>query len=171
MAILEAHISIHSIIRKLSLTFTQTAGEVKITNHLHDLSIYERTAESFRMGNPSIKIVHGEVSSIDTISKVVHMNEGSKTFLFNTRNDSNSTLSRLNLSPTILGASICYDKLCICSGAQPKMIAANDSIIGIRDLQSVEEMTKRLSLAKKILVVGNGGIALELINSVSLNTI
>lgn len=123
------------------------------------------------MGNPSIKIVHGEVSSIDTISKIVHMNEGSKTFQLNTRNDSNSTLIRLNLSPTILGASVCYDKLCICSGAQPKMIAANDSIIGIRDLQSVEDMTRRLASARKIMVVGNGGIALELINSVSLSTV
>ena len=47
------------------------------------------------------------------------------------------------------------------------MIAVNDSIIGIRDLQSVEDMTHRLSSARKIIVVGNGGIALELINSVS----
>lgn len=50
------------------------------------------------------------------------------------------------------------------------MIADNDSIIGIRDLQSVEDMTRRLSSAKKIIVVGNGGIALEIINSVSLVT-
>lgn len=48
------------------------------------------------------------------------------------------------------------------------MIADNDCIIGIRDLQSVEDMTRRLSSAKKIIVVGNGGIALEIINSVSL---
>lgn len=50
------------------------------------------------------------------------------------------------------------------------MIADNDCIIGIRDLQSVEDMTRRLSSAKKIIVVGNGGIALEIINSVSLVT-
>ena len=50
------------------------------------------------------------------------------------------------------------------------MIADNDSIIGIRDLQSVEDMTRRLSSAKKIIVVGNGGIALEIINSVSMVT-
>ena len=50
------------------------------------------------------------------------------------------------------------------------MLADNDCIIGIRDLQSVEDMTRRLSSAKKIIVVGNGGIALEIINSVSLVT-
>lgn len=50
------------------------------------------------------------------------------------------------------------------------MLADNDCIIGIRDLQSVEDMTRRLSSAKKIIVVGNGGIALEIINSVSMVT-
>ena len=63
--------------------------------------------------------------------------------------------------------SMKYDKLCICSGAQPKTIASHPNVIGIRDLQSVTDMTKRLSLARKIVVVGNGGIALELIHSVS----
>ena len=33
------------------------------------------------MGNPNIKIVHGEVTSIDTTKMIVHMDEGSKLFL------------------------------------------------------------------------------------------
>ena len=33
------------------------------------------------MGNPNIKIVHGEVTSIDTSKRIVHMDEGSKLFL------------------------------------------------------------------------------------------
>ena len=69
---------------------------------------------------------------------------------------------------TIEKLSINYDKLCICSGAQPKTIASHPNVIGIRDLQSVTDMTKRLSFARKIVVVGNGGIALELIDSVSI---
>lgn len=59
-----------------------------------------------------------------------------------------------------------YERLCICSGAQPKVITSHPNIISIRDLQSIADMTKRLSSARKIVVVGNGGIALELIHSV-----
>ena len=46
------------------------------------------------------------------------------------------------------------------------MIASHPNIISIRDLQSVADMAMRLSSARKIVVVGNGGIALELVHSV-----
>ena len=48
------------------------------------------------------------------------------------------------------------------------MIAAHPNIIGLRDLQSVTDMTERLALARTVVVVGNGGIALELVHSVSI---
>ena len=62
--------------------------------------------------------------------------------------------------------SLSYEKLCICSGAQPKVIAPHPNIIGLRDLQSVTDMAVRLSSARKVIIVGNGGIALELVHSV-----
>lgn len=51
------------------------------------------------------------------------------------------------------------------------MIAVHPNIISIRDLQSVADMAKRLSSARKIVVVGNGGIALELVHSVRSRTV
>ena len=62
--------------------------------------------------------------------------------------------------------SLSYEKLCICSGAQPKVIAPHPNILGLRDLQSVTDMAVRLSSARKVIIVGNGGIALELVHSV-----
>ena len=57
-----------------------------------------------------------------------------------------------------------YKKLCICSGGRPKKLCDNNShVIGIRDTESAEELQRRLSLASRIVVVGNGGIALELV--------
>lgn len=56
-----------------------------------------------------------------------------------------------------------YDRLCLCVGARPKLIYNHPHILGLRDLQSVEELITRLSTAKRIAIVGNGGIALELI--------
>jgi len=49
---------------------------------------------------------------------------------------------------------------------RPKLIACHPNIIGLRDLQSVEDLVERLSSARRLLVVGNGGIALELIHEV-----
>lgn len=63
--------------------------------------------------------------------------------------------------------SIGYQTLCICSGAQPRIIASHPNVIGIRDLLSVADMTQRLSCARKVVIVGNGGIALELVHAVS----
>jgi pyruvate/2-oxoglutarate dehydrogenase complex dihydrolipoamide dehydrogenase (E3) component len=58
----------------------------------------------------------------------------------------------------------CYKKLCICTGARPKLIAEeNEHVLGLRDLQSVQYFQNRLSTARRVVVVGNGGIALELV--------
>ncbi|MBN3311729.1 PYRD1 protein, partial [Atractosteus spatula] len=57
-----------------------------------------------------------------------------------------------------------YEKLCICAGGRPKLIAHdNPYVLGIRDTDSAREFQKRLSQARRITVVGNGGIALELV--------
>uniref|UniRef100_A0A3P9KBC7 Pyridine nucleotide-disulfide oxidoreductase domain-containing protein 1 n=1 Tax=Oryzias latipes TaxID=8090 RepID=A0A3P9KBC7_ORYLA len=60
-----------------------------------------------------------------------------------------------------------YEKLCICSGGRPKLlIQDNPYVVGIRDTDSAQEFQKRLSKARRIVVVGNGGIALELVYEV-----
>ncbi|XP_059894679.1 pyridine nucleotide-disulfide oxidoreductase domain-containing protein 1 [Gadus macrocephalus] len=62
------------------------------------------------------------------------------------------------------GRSVGYEKLCICSGARPKLLTQDQPyVLGVRDTDSVQEFQKRLSSAKRIVVVGNGGIALELV--------
>ena len=57
-----------------------------------------------------------------------------------------------------------YKKLCICTGARPNLISEeNEHILGLRDLQSVEYFQNRLTMANRVIIVGNGGIALELV--------
>ncbi|XP_066561715.1 pyridine nucleotide-disulfide oxidoreductase domain-containing protein 1 isoform X1 [Amia ocellicauda] len=57
-----------------------------------------------------------------------------------------------------------YEKLCVCAGGRPKLIARdNPNVLGIRDTDSAQEFQKRLCSAQRIAVVGNGGIALELV--------
>lgn len=62
------------------------------------------------------------------------------------------------------GRTVAYDKLCICTGAKPKLIGEDHpAVLGIRDMESIEEFQKKLQKARRIVVVGNGGIATELV--------
>ncbi|XP_058804752.1 pyridine nucleotide-disulfide oxidoreductase domain-containing protein 1 isoform X2 [Phymastichus coffea] len=52
------------------------------------------------------------------------------------------------------GKIISYKKLCICTGARPKLICENNSrVIGIRDTESVETFVEKLKGSKRIIVV------------------
>ncbi|KAJ8269003.1 hypothetical protein COCON_G00116100 [Conger conger] len=65
------------------------------------------------------------------------------------------------------GKELHYEKLCLCSGGKPKLfIHDSPHVLGIRDTDSAQELQKRLSKAKRIVVIGNGGIALELVYEV-----
>uniref|UniRef100_A0A8C7Q8Y1 Pyridine nucleotide-disulphide oxidoreductase domain 1 n=1 Tax=Oncorhynchus mykiss TaxID=8022 RepID=A0A8C7Q8Y1_ONCMY len=57
---------------------------------------------------------------------------------------------------TVNGLEIHYEKLCICSGGRPKLLTQdNPYVLGIRGTNCAQ---KRLSKAKRIVVIGNGGI-------------
>lgn len=61
-----------------------------------------------------------------------------------------------------------YEYLCICTGARPKLLdQVNETnqkyILGIRDTESVNDFEKRIQNSRKIAIVGNGGIASELV--------
>ncbi|XP_046878797.1 pyridine nucleotide-disulfide oxidoreductase domain-containing protein 1 [Hypomesus transpacificus] len=74
---------------------------------------------------------------------------------------------QLHTLHTVDGQEILYEKLCICSGGRPKLLTQdNPFVLGIRDTDSAQEFQKQLSKAKRIVVIGNGGIALELVYEV-----
>uniref|UniRef100_A0A182JIJ6 FAD/NAD(P)-binding domain-containing protein n=1 Tax=Anopheles atroparvus TaxID=41427 RepID=A0A182JIJ6_ANOAO len=67
---------------------------------------------------------------------------------------------------TVGGRCIKYRFLCLCTGARPNIIdkaQGNPNVIGIRDTESVQEFQKRIQTATRLVVVGNGGIASELV--------
>lgn len=54
-------------------------------------------------------------------------------------------------------------------GVRPKTVLRDHPlVIGLRDAQTVEDLVRRLSNARSVAIVGNGGIALELIHEVGL---
>ncbi|XP_050432996.1 pyridine nucleotide-disulfide oxidoreductase domain-containing protein 1 [Adelges cooleyi] len=82
-----------------------------------------------------IKFVVGEVISIDSVARIVYTNN----------------------------VKINYQKLCLCTGATPKLLDDKDYIIALRDTHSVEYFQTILGQASQIVIVGNGGIATDLV--------
>ncbi|XP_065083477.1 pyridine nucleotide-disulfide oxidoreductase domain-containing protein 1 [Ochlerotatus camptorhynchus] len=78
--------------------------------------------------------------------------------------------SKSHFIRTVNGNRITYSYLCICTGARPKLIEqakGSPHVIGIRDTESVQEFQKRVKNATRLAVVGNGGIASELVYEIS----
>ncbi|XP_063404824.1 pyridine nucleotide-disulfide oxidoreductase domain-containing protein 1-like isoform X3 [Mytilus trossulus] len=112
----------------------------KITKALESFDVEERPMLSVETGCPNVKVVHKYVSLLEADKHILHTADETK---------------------------YQYGKLCICSGGKPKLIAKDHPhVLGIRDTQSVKEFQKQLSTARRIIVVGNGGIATELVYEV-----
>lgn len=110
---------------------------VPLTKMLAKFDVIEKNSESFSDSHPTLRIIHDPVVSI---------------------NSSKHTVS------TESGFTVRYKKLCVCSGGIPKLISTqNEFVIGIRDTESVQEFQNRIRCARRIIVVGNGGIATEIV--------
>lgn len=58
--------------------------------------------------------------------------------------------------------------LCLCNGARPKLIEDHSEfILGIRDTESVIQFSKKIKGSRRIVIVGNGGIATEIVHEVN----
>lgn len=100
---------------------------MKITNHLEEISVYERRSDYFCADNPGITIIQDKVEFLHSKEKELYLTSGKFNKLIE---------SIINNISFMIGTIMKYDKLCICSGASP-IILKNDhpNIIGIRDLE------------------------------------
>lgn len=65
------------------------------------------------------------------------------------------------------GHQLPYDKICICTGAHPKAVAENPHVVVLRDQDTIEALADRLPGMRRVVLVGNGGIALEIAHALS----
>nr|CAI5838688.1 unnamed protein product [Callosobruchus analis] len=110
-----------------------------ITRTLQDFDIQEVGLEDFSSKHTNLKVIHDVLTHIDDQQKQIQ--------------------TQGNLC-------IKYTYLCLCTGAEPKLIPQAQyfkEIVGIRDTDSVDIFIKRISNSKKVVIVGNGGIATELV--------
>lgn len=112
----------------------------QVSRTLEEFDVEEKPSSVLEEKYPNLTFIQSGVKALNTQSHVVETTDG-----------------------RVFG----YKKLCICSGGRPKLLTQdNPYVLGIRDTDSAQEFQKRLSKAKRIVVVGNGGIALELVYEV-----
>ena len=107
----------------------------RVSNHLDELTVIEQPVGSLQAKN--LEFVKDFVTGLKTEEKCV-------------------TLSS--------GRSIYYGKLSVCTGASPKVHASNPRLLTVRDTDSAGKLNKALAQSRKVIVAGNGAIALEIIN-------
>jgi NADPH-dependent 2,4-dienoyl-CoA reductase/sulfur reductase-like enzyme len=157
----------------------------KVTRHVETFDVIERPASC--LNHQNLTIVNAAVVGVDHLKKVLFLqNEVDASEGSVLSNDSAIRNVSIPLS------RIMYDQLCVCSGAAPKPVFAEekpkpstsksknknkpkpssfaDSItVTVRDVESVEALRERLSNARRALLVGNGGIAMELADALCRN--
>lgn len=119
----------------------ESSSVMKITNSLEEVSVYERRSEFFKIDNPNIHLINGTLESVDPAACVL----------------------QINGQPPLN-----YDRLCLCTGATPSLLLpSHPRVLGLRDLETVITLGEKLRTARRVVVVGNGGIALELVHALS----
>lgn len=129
---------------------------VKVTNNIEKFGlnlirfdVEDQHLEQFKTNYPNVRVIIDKVVSLDAERKRLHL------------------LKRAEC--------IEYDKLAICSGASPKRLEVRHSFSAeqldqycclIRDTETVKELEKKFARSKRVCILGNGGIATELVFSI-----
>ncbi|KAL0121741.1 hypothetical protein PUN28_006900 [Cardiocondyla obscurior] len=113
---------------------------VPLGRTLMHFDVEEQNAVVLSKKHKMIRIIQDTVVKIDTVQKLVEVSSGNV---------------------------ISFKMLCLCTGAKPKLIAENNNfVIGIRDTESVLQFSQKLKNARRVIIIGNGGIATELVHEV-----
>jgi len=131
-----------SIILVTASELVKTVTELThLTKLLSSFNVIEKSNEDWQNENQGVQLVRGYVTDVDKTLKTVNVESYGK---------------------------IQYDKLCICTGGVPKLLTTNNEhVIGIRDTQSVVHFQEKLKTSTRVMVVGNGGIATEIVYELS----
>lgn len=99
-------------------------------HQLEEFEVIESTGDDLVKRFSNINIVYGIVEKLDVKAKLVCINNSRQ---------------------------IKYHKVCICTGARPKLIehSCSDYVVGIRDTSSVDELRKKLSSATRIVGIND----------------
>ncbi|OWR53339.1 Pyridine nucleotide-disulfide oxidoreductase domain-containing protein 1 [Danaus plexippus plexippus] len=129
------------------LIITASSLVKRVTN----VSFYAKTVVKFDVADteasslmkihPNLKIIYDSLKFLDTKNKIALTDDGTE---------------------------VHYDVVCVCTGGLPKLIVDSNKskrILGIRDTESVREFQERLTNGHRMVIIGNGGIASEIVHA------
>ena len=108
-----------------------------LTKLLATFEVVEQSVDEWGKQHSRVRVVRGSLSALDPDSRTAEV-------------DGVGTLR--------------YGRVCLCTGSRPKLAIQHPLVLGVRDVQSVVELQTRLATASRVLVLGNGGIATELVH-------
>jgi small subunit ribosomal protein S18b len=155
--------------RQFEATFVVIGGGIAGISCVETLKLYTTESVLLISESPTVKVVT-DVKFYTKIAAGFNVEDQNLHCFKNTEyiidkiiaiNSTEQTIETLN------GREIKYKKLCLCTGAVPKLLADKDYVIGLRDTHSVEYFQKVLGRAKRVLIVGNGGIATDLVHKLN----
>lgn len=112
----------------------------QISQLLSTFQVEEQEGQELEKHHENLKVIQDFVMEINAEKQLVHLKSG---------------------------LEINYKYLVLCHGARPKLLSNDKYILGIRDTESVQKFQDNLSGAKRIMIVGNGGIATEMVHELS----
>ena len=142
----------------------------RVTKNLETVHIEEKPATALSHAN--LSVVRGVVVGVDLDAKLLFLEDAR-----HGEEPETAEIQRLNARPRDAPRTLAYHQLCVCAGAAPRSVFpfAGDGVksanknafaasitITVRDVESVEDLQNRLIDARRVLLVGNGGIAMEL---------
>ncbi|EKX54435.1 hypothetical protein GUITHDRAFT_99914 [Guillardia theta CCMP2712] len=110
---------------------------VKLSRHLNMFEIVEQPLDSLNSSNTLV--LSSKAKDLDVEGKKINLSDGSL---------------------------LSFDKLCICTGARPKVLSSHPRVLSLRDTESAKYLQSRVKRARRVMVAGNGGIAMELVHEI-----
>lgn len=111
---------------------------VKLCRVMESFDIEERSLSYLEQQYSNIKVLQDVLVSLDASAHRVYLKSG---------------------------RVVSYGMICLCMGARPQLILEdNPLVMGIRDTETVQMLQSRLAGARLVAVIGNGGIATELVH-------
>ncbi|CAG0912432.1 unnamed protein product [Notodromas monacha] len=108
----------------------------RLTRHLEAFDVSEKPLACLEQKLTNLTVVRGFAHEIDVDAKIVRL---------------------------VNGAEVRYKRLCVTTGGQARMVAQHPLVLGIRDTESVRVLQGKLRGARRVMIIGNGGIATELV--------
>jgi len=109
-----------------------------VSSILTTFDVEEKDAKDFDNEHPNLSVMQGMVKEINSEKFEIYLED--------------------------MKSIVRYKSVILCHGAKPKLLSDEKYIFGIRDTESVQNFQDNLKGAKKIVIVGNGGIATEMVH-------